>query len=429
MRRRLRRIGRSLTVATLLTICCSPPAHAQSANPFGVQDRADAAQRAIVLAVQQGISSLPPTSGQSFVYDLDPELGTFLPSPQLGPTSFRSPQLVGKNRLSVRVATSLFEVDETFGPAAYKVTGPSFQDPPGFCTQFGTSASAQVSLVNIGANFGVLDRLETMVNFPVVFTDTDASELFLGAGFGDGSGDVVIAPECAVLQGQSAGAIVERDFDDVATRDGSSVSFNSGSHVGLGRVSLGAKVRLFANEQVQLVFMPEIFLPSPNEDEFAGSESVAILPRLVFQARPIERLRLHLDIGYDYDFDYAALRRLTTNPGLSVPPAALSRRLTPAAGVGGSEFEEGIRWSPTRALAENNAGGVIRLRSLGDTELDTSYVDFLGGAKLQLNDRLVLSAAVNVPLNDAGFRADVVGTFALEFYFEPLAQADEAGEE
>jgi len=50
---------------------------AQSPNPFGVQDRADAVSRLIVLGVQQGISSLPPTSGQPLAYKSAPQLDTY----------------------------------------------------------------------------------------------------------------------------------------------------------------------------------------------------------------------------------------------------------------------------------------------------------------------------------------------------------------
>src|SRR5512147_841571 len=91
----------------------SAAAAAQNANQFGGQDRADAASRMIVLGVQQGISSLPPTSGQSFTYEFDPVLTTYVSSERLGPTALRSPQTIGLNRLSLRVAASYFEVSDT----------------------------------------------------------------------------------------------------------------------------------------------------------------------------------------------------------------------------------------------------------------------------------------------------------------------------
>jgi hypothetical protein len=48
--------------------------------------------------------------------------------------------------------------------------------------------------------------------------------------------------------------------------------------------------------------------------------------------------------------------------------------------------------------------------------LGTSFLDFLGGLKVRLTDSLVLSGSVTTPLNNQGFRADAVGTIAIEGY-------------
>ena len=42
---------------------------------------------------------------------------------------------------------------------------------------------------------------------------------------------------------------------------------------------------------------------------------------------------------------------------------------------------------------------------------------YLFGVKGQVLDNMVVSGAVNVPLNDQGIRADAVGTVAVEMYF------------
>src|SRR5579862_5121466 len=102
-------IGRSICGLCAIAILAAMPAPTRAAsgsNQFGGQSRADAASEMIVLGVQQGISSLPPTSGQAFTYDYNAELGTFVASEQLGPTVLRSPQTIGANRFSVRVAAS-----------------------------------------------------------------------------------------------------------------------------------------------------------------------------------------------------------------------------------------------------------------------------------------------------------------------------------
>src|SRR5690349_16701595 len=97
-------------IAAMVTMIAGP---ARANNQFGGQGRADAASQMIVLGVQQGISSLPPTSGQAFTYDYNAELGTFVASEQLGPTVLRSPQTIGANRFSLRVAASYFDLSKT----------------------------------------------------------------------------------------------------------------------------------------------------------------------------------------------------------------------------------------------------------------------------------------------------------------------------
>src|SRR5262249_29256108 len=64
-------------------------------NQLGGQTRAGAAVLPIVLAVRQGISSLPPTSGQSFIYEFDLNLGAPVRSERLGPISLRTPETIG----------------------------------------------------------------------------------------------------------------------------------------------------------------------------------------------------------------------------------------------------------------------------------------------------------------------------------------------
>src|SRR5262245_44479329 len=54
---------------------------------FASSVRAAAATQAVLVAVQQGISSLPPTSGLSFIYEFDPSVEVPVRSEQPGPIS------------------------------------------------------------------------------------------------------------------------------------------------------------------------------------------------------------------------------------------------------------------------------------------------------------------------------------------------------
>jgi hypothetical protein len=175
-----RSVALSKAVLVLSMVCAAAPPLAGRAgaqdDPFGLQSRADAASQMIVLGVQQGISSLPPTSGQAFAYDYNAELGSFVESEQLGPTVLRSTTTIGANKFSLRGAVSYFDLSETFDPINYAVTGPTV---PGVAyTKFGMVANARVVLLNFAATYGFTDRIEATVNFPVTVVDAQASQIY-----------------------------------------------------------------------------------------------------------------------------------------------------------------------------------------------------------------------------------------------------------
>jgi len=403
------------------------PDGARAQNQFGGQDRADAARRMIVLGVQQGISSLPPTSGQAFSYEFDPARDTYVRSTRLGPTSFRSPQTVGAGNFSVRLATSYFELADSLGPIPYRIR--TDEPPPGGTqrldgvTLFGLNANAQVGLMTLAANYGFTNRFEVMVNLPIVVVDAHASQVFTSSRAG-----LYLPPTLAKV---FAAPVVDNDVGaalrtlDQALRPGGPLvlreetfsdlgfAFNDGTHVGVGRIDVGAKGVVYAGKRVQLAFSPEFFFPSPSEGQFAGSDSAAILPRLVAAFPIADALKLHVDAGYDFDFDHDELRRVVWNVGASVPGPSVTFDF----GVGGSKFNQGIQWTPPIALSrQTQLFPATTAVALEGTRLGDNFVDCLGGFKLRLTGTLVLSGTVDVPVNDEGFRADAVGTLALEWY-------------
>ena len=189
--------------------------------------------------------------------------------------------------------------------------------------------------------------------------------------------------------------------------------FNEGTHAGIGRISLGGKAFLYNNKWVELAFMTEFFMPSPNQDEFAGSDSAAILPRGILVVPAADWLRFHADVGYEYDFDESVLRRLVWNVGPSMPFECFEFDV----GVGGSKYDTPIQWTP--AVARGAANAVVpesTITALANNQLGDNFIDFIGGLKVRLADRWVLSGAVNVPLNNEGVRPAALGTLALEYH-------------
>lgn len=441
MERFLRWLYRSL--AALFVLMVTTPLQAQS-NQFGLLNRANAARQMIVLGVQQGISSLPPTSGQSFRYEFDPSVGQTVPTEELGPGAFRSAQTVGKGNVSLRVATSYFKLEDTFGPTDYLV---EFDSPlsdgsqPAGVAGFGLDASAKVHLVNIGVSAGVMDRLELMFNLPVAVVDVNArqissvfsedvnlppSEVQAGGFFGFFSPEDYPLPDSEIdfLRQGFHDCLVPNNPDclqppGLAYRKDSfsslGANLENGSDAGVGRISLGGKYTFLDEKIARLAFSTEFFFASPNEDEFAGSATYSILPRLIGEV-PLTMLplaaRVQGDIGYEHDFGEAELRRLVWNAGFSVPIDIFAFDF----GVGGSRFNKEIEYSPAKTSGDGVDGVPVTLTALSDTGIGANFVDFIGGVKIKLLPKLVLSGVVNVPLTNDGFRADAVGTIGLEYY-------------
>jgi hypothetical protein len=421
--------------------------HAQD-NQFGGQARADAAARMIVLGVQQGISSLPPTSGQSLTYEFDPELATFVASERLGPTSFRSTQTVGPNRWSLRASFSYFFLEDDFGPVKYAV---EFQDPittpqgsiqPAGISEFGLDAQAEVFLINTGLNYGITDRIELTFNIPISVVKAKANQIstVMASAVNDPASTVQAAGVFQLqpfstdpMQRQQEIDAVSDEFDNclagnsncqggpdgfLAQRKDSfndlGFQFTDDAQLGVGRISIGGKYLFLTTRYLLMAFSTEFFAPSPSEDAYAGSSSSAILPRLIAQLPVHQYFRLHADAGYDYDFSESTLRRFVWNTGASVP---IGRWVTFDFGAGGSIFDVPIRWTPPTSTGIGPGGADVKLTALGNTRLGDDFVDFLGGFKVRLTDTLVLSGSATTPLNSEGFRADAVGTVALEAYF------------
>jgi hypothetical protein len=388
---------------------------AASAPPeaFGGRARADAGSRIITLAVQQAISSLPPSSGQTAAYTYDPRTDAYVVSRKPGPVAFRSPATIGKGRIGVRMAATYFDLDESFGPANYTVVDPRGRSADLY-TRFGLTARAEVGLMSLAADYGLTERLQLTLTVPVTVVDASAFQTFptfpVDAKLPPGEADVAAAniPDLDALF--EAGDLAERT-ESIDTAD---ERFRSGTAVGIGRISVGGKLFLGSFEGIESALGLEFFCPSPSEAEFAGSASPSILGRAIV-GYELGDFELLLDLGYDYDFDVAELRRFVWNLGAS----AQLPSVTMDAGFGGSVYDQGIEWTPAVAAGPSNPifpdGSTLVAES--DNRLGTNLLDFLVGFKLRVAHNTLLSATAVVPLNDEGARPDAIGTAAIETYF------------
>jgi len=403
------RFGHRVAACALLAsgIWLGQPDSGWAQNQLGGQTRADAASQAIVLAVQQGISALPPTSGQSFLYEFDPNLGVPVRSERLGPISLRTPETIQSGTFSLRAATSYFALPASLGPIDYRISVPRNR---AVFAKFGTEIDAKVGVLDLTLNYGITQSVEANLNLPIVVVDAQASQTFSGAP--KNPDQLAFEPSIPRLN-----QAIEQHKVVLRTRSFSSLGFdfNDGTHAGIGRISLGTKALVYAEGPLQLATASDFYFPSPNEKQFAGSDSASIFPRVIGTAKLTDWLRLRLDSGYDYDFNVSQLRRFVWDAGISLPMRVATFDL----GMGGSLYSTPIESTPTHAKASFVPGEPqnIAITAIGDNQTGTNSVDFLAGAKVRVSDRVVLSGAVNVPVVDTGLQPIVAGTIALEVYF------------
>lgn len=392
-----------------------------SRNQFGAQDRADAATRLIALSVQRAISSLPPPSGQTPTYTYDPRFDTYAVSHQLGPIVFRTPRTIGKGTFTLRTSTSYFELSEGFSPAAYVVRNAANGAPIGF-TRFGLDVDAHVGLVAVAADYGLTNWLQAGLVLPIAIVDAEARQVVAisedDADLPPGQAAVRALPSLEVFDAliENRGLLYRTEsFDPPGSRfDSGDPRFREGTFAGVGRIALAAKARLPSLGPFEFGFEPQVLFPSPSEEQFAGSDSVALVGRILARLPFGERGSLLGDVGYDYDFEFAELRRFVWSVGGSVAMPGVTLDL----GFGGSSYDEGITWTPRTAAADPTmrypAGFV--LESLDDNTAGTHPIDFLAGVKVKVASRVFLTGAVNVPVGDEQGEPTAAGTIGVEVY-------------
>lgn len=381
-------------------------------NQLGGQDRADAASRMIVLAVQQAVSALPPTSGQALTYTYDPSTLTFVSSDELGPTAFTSAHTIEAGTIVVRAATSYFEMSESFGPITYHLQSNDLRQS-GF-GKLGLHAEARVGLLNLSASYGLVPRVEVSINVPVSIVDARAAQTFTTATSQLGV-PAREAPWTLAETRDGLAALLRTGFLSIReeTFGALGFQFDSGTRVGVGRIAVAGKGVLWADQRLWVAVAPQLAMPSPNEAEFSGPGSAALFPRVVAQWTLAPFLDALIDVGYEYDFQTSELSRFAWSIGATVP----GRWYSIDAGFSGSQYDTGIRWTPTLARGVEADGSPFTIRAIENNELGTTLVDLAVGGKIRLSDRVAVSGVATVPVTDDGFRPEAMGTLAIEVAF------------
>jgi hypothetical protein len=353
------------------------------------------------------------------MYELDHSLDTYVRGDLLGPTALRAPELLRSGVIAIRIATSYFDLTDSTDPITYKVCPnehPTCVDDPRRATfvKLGLAVDTKVGLVDIATAYGFLPWLEADLDLPIVIVDAGASQTFSENPSNPGSIASRTTPDgldAALKRGTLRLGRLAFNHSDEGFR------FNDGTHVGLGRATVGAKIALVHERGIDLALAPVVLLPSPNEAEFAGPASAGVLTRAIFAVPLGEMSRLRGDLGYEYDPDESVLSRLIWDLGVSYLRESFSLDL----GFGGSKFNEGIEWTPKEAQAKRDTSSGVpefaTITAVSSTRLGTNIVSFLFGAKMAIAEGWALSGAVSVPLTNDTLEPAAAGTLSLEASF------------
>jgi hypothetical protein len=355
---------------------------------------------------------------------------------RVGASLFREPGTLPAGRFAARFSVAYFEASDAFVATYQNETEPegcSGSDNRCY-TVIGLEPSARVTALNFGLSYGLADLVEVYLNAPVVITNASAdisytNELNVP---GRGLSYVEVGRESAeqIARGGtvdlddgsgnvSAIGLRRRNLNDFAVRGLSDASFSDGTSVGLGQVAIGTKLRSpTLADWFDAAISAELLLPSPSQEEFAGIDSAGFAVRLLTAGRLHQDLRLLTAAGYTYDGRFESLRGLTWSAGLAYSQSWGTLDL----GLGGSLYQEGIRWTPQgiQSFDDPEQGTVSQEYVLADgqsNELDNNFVDLRIGAKFPIGSSFALSGGVIIPIVGDDFRPDAIGSLGVEVYF------------
>lgn len=326
------------------------------------------------------------SSGGGFTFAFDPKSGTFVRSTEsLGPLFAERAPTLGRNKLNLQFAYTFFKYSkfegnhldnlqvvarhesDVIGPAQ----GGSDTEREDFeldVIPITFDIDIHVSIFSFAATYGLTDRLDLGILVPVVRIDMDVSA------------------DATIVQSPS------NSEPGIHTFEGGPESPHdeaSGKAFGLGDIVLRAKYHLLTSDIADIAGALLVKLATGNEDDFLGSGDTTIRPFFVLSKTYLKRFTPHINVGYEFNLNDSNRSALEYVTGFDL---SLFRDFDVLADVIGSY--------------EPNGDGI------GDNIVNLSL-----GIRWNLFARFILSANVQLPLNDQGLRADVIPTLAAEYTF------------
>ena len=349
--------------------------------------------RGLSVALAQSVArTIPvPAGSPGVVYRLDPSTGVYEPddTATLGQLFLERPDPIGRGIWNVGLAYQRVAIDQFEGKdlGSLHDTARPIEDVEGSATipLFGVRLETHEAIGSV--TYGVTDDFEANLTVPLI-----ASDFRLDSVVHDVGSDVDLPP----------------------TRVRS-------SKIGIGDVILRGKYRLIARPWAHAAFGLVLRSPTGNEDNFQGTGVFEIAPMLYASRDPLPlgrelHLQPYVNAGVNFDADdvdgsearWGAGLDLVVAEHLTVAGAVLGRH--PFARIGRPGLFDAPRVSSPGLPSTAPLFGITPHRS--------DFFDVAVGARVNLwRHRLFGFANAIVPLNEDGFRADVIPLAGFEAAF------------
>jgi len=330
------------------------------------REAAQATSTTISRALAANLATLPVTSSSgSFVYRLNPELGTVERATQsFGP--FFTERALGAGRGQASFGMTLQQLHFTsldgrsLRDGSLITTANRFTDETAPFDVDQLTLNIDASVATLYANVGVTDRLDVGIAAPLVSLSLDGSRVNTYRG---------------------------RTFTQATA---------SARAVGLADLVVRSKYTLFAEDATGLAALVDVRLPTGRQEDLLGAGSTAVKFSGIGSLEQ-GRFSAHANAGISFgglarEIDYAGAVALAASRRVSVIGELLGRWIDSPGHI-----------VPVSA-AHPGLSGVETIRLTPDTS-SLQVITLVPGVKWNLSDTWVLAANVSIPLTTGGLTA------------------------
>jgi hypothetical protein len=417
--------------------CCGPSGHA-----FHFAAGARAANQLLLDTLRDTLTSAivnfpTPSPASGFTFKLDPATGVFERSTQsFGPIFADRAETVGRGKFTLGATYSRLTFDEVDGRdlengdvrfiflheptsalnaqdplgrgvncgAQLPPTGRSPCGPPPFAFENDTITTRlfmdlTVDQVILSATYGVLDRLDVGLALPIMRVDIDARAVSTSNNESNtqnpGGGTAHVFPDGSLTQ--------ESRFSDDST--------------GVGDLLLRGKYNFFLDQAFAMAGILELRLPTGDEDDFRGLDTVRVRPFFVASGS-FKGFAPHVNLGFDLGDTDKAKNEFIYRVGFDW---GVFRWATLAADVLGRYIidSDRVELGSDQAICRGGTGPACAggTRDVARQQADSHIVDAAVGVKFNPWRNVLILANVLFPLNDTGLRDSITPLIGVEVGF------------